>query len=453
MALIKCINCGHMISDKAVKCPKCGTPIQMIKEAAKPIEKEEKVIAEVETPKAEIAKSEAVVPDEPKSQTWKKVCGIFVFAVIVIVGGYYYIQNEKSNSKSEEEIAQLNSEAFLEDGEYCYKGKWESAQHAAQPCKVEFIIKNGALIDCAYTNLKFNVRIPLKGTIEDNNLHFVSENDGKLIIELKLSDNGMMLIGEGTDYAHSGDKARLNLSKIELDAVYNEQMNEEQELFECQTDQIREEYNKLKTQEVPEDYCSADDHCLYYAIDPHNKLSASKMIDYPMTFVYGGWDDYNSKGVAYQLQQYGVPQNKCRESVRKLGFYSFSYHDDRVIHWWEQKIFMYEGIYIRRMTSSYDYYSYTTYGEKIEIVHEAVNKFENELQKRGINFSDNRNRAIWKTPSRIAYYRDRIIVIEVSEYKGQQGAPDENITYGTIDIHILKKSVYDKRSESNIIYE
>ena len=223
MALIKCINCGHMISDKAVKCPKCGTPIQMIKEAAKPIEKEEKVIAEVETPKA-IAKSEAVVPDEPKSQTWKKVCGIFVFAVIVIVGGYYYIQNEKSNSKSEEEIAQLNSEAFLEDGEYCYKGKWESAQHAAQPCKVEFIIKNGALIDCAYTNLKFNVRIPLKGTIEDNNLHFVSENDGKLIIELKLSDNGMMLIGEGTDYAHSGDKARLNLSKIELDAVYNEQM-------------------------------------------------------------------------------------------------------------------------------------------------------------------------------------------------------------------------------------
>ena len=250
MALIKCSGCGHMVSDKGTKCPKCGTPIHKVEEATKPIEEKEKVIAEVETPKAEIAKAEAVVPDEPKSQTWKKVCGIFIFAVIVIVGVYYYIQNEKSNSKSEEEIAQLNSEAFLEDGEYCYKGKWESAQHAAQPCKVEFIIKNGALIDCAYTNLKFNVRIPLKGTIEDNNLHFVSENDGKLIIELKLSDNGMMLIGEGTDYAHSGDNARLNLSKIELDAVYNEQMNEEQELFECQTDQIREEYNSESQEEV-----------------------------------------------------------------------------------------------------------------------------------------------------------------------------------------------------------
>ena len=232
-----------------------------------------------------------------------------------------------------------------------------------------------------------------------------------------------------------------------------EQMNEEQELFECQTDQIREEDNKLKTQEVPEDYCSADDHCLYYAIDPHNKLSASKMIDYPMTFVYGDWDDYNSKGVAYQLQQYGVPQNECRESVRKLGYYSFSYYDDRVITWWEQNLFVFEGIHIRRMTLSNDYYSYMTYAEKIEKVHEAVYKFENELKEKGITFSDNRNSDIWKIPSRIAYYRDKIIVIEIFEYRGQLGAPDENITYGTIDIHILKKSVYDKRSESNIIYE
>ena len=26
MALIKCTECGHMISDKATKCPKCGCP-------------------------------------------------------------------------------------------------------------------------------------------------------------------------------------------------------------------------------------------------------------------------------------------------------------------------------------------------------------------------------------------------------------------------------------------
>ena len=125
MALIKCINCGHMISDKAVKCPKCGTPIQMIKEAAKPIEKEEKVIAEIESPKAEIAKAdkpinespkdeeplnkrnevEAVVPDEPKSQTWKKVSGIVVFAAIIIGGIYFYMDSQNK--------AQLEKEALL----------------------------------------------------------------------------------------------------------------------------------------------------------------------------------------------------------------------------------------------------------------------------------------------------------------------------------------------------
>ena len=125
MALIKCINCGHMISDKAVKCPKCGTPIQMIKEAAKTIEKEEKVIAEIESPKVEIAKAdkpinespkdeeplnkrnevEAVVPDEPKSQTWKKVSGIVFFAAIIIGGIYLYMDSQNK--------AQLEKEAIL----------------------------------------------------------------------------------------------------------------------------------------------------------------------------------------------------------------------------------------------------------------------------------------------------------------------------------------------------
>ena len=125
MALIKCNECGHMISDKAVKCPKCGTPIQTIKEAAKTIEKEEKVIAEIESPKAEIAKAdkpinespkdeeplnkrnevEAVVPDEPKSQTWKKVSGIVVFVAIIIGGIYFYMDSQNK--------AQLEKEALL----------------------------------------------------------------------------------------------------------------------------------------------------------------------------------------------------------------------------------------------------------------------------------------------------------------------------------------------------
>ena len=123
MALIKCKGCGHVVSDKGTKCPKCGTPIHKVEEAAKPIE--EKVIAEVESPKVEIPKAdkpinespkdeeplnkrnevEAVVPDEPKSQTWKKVSGIVVFAAIIIGGIYFYMDSQNK--------AQLEKEALL----------------------------------------------------------------------------------------------------------------------------------------------------------------------------------------------------------------------------------------------------------------------------------------------------------------------------------------------------
>lgn len=38
MALIKCNGCGHMVSDKGTKCPKCGTPIKK-NEPTNPTEK------------------------------------------------------------------------------------------------------------------------------------------------------------------------------------------------------------------------------------------------------------------------------------------------------------------------------------------------------------------------------------------------------------------------------
>lgn len=42
MALIKCNGCGHMISDRAIKCPKCGTPNQKVERDTKSIEREDK---------------------------------------------------------------------------------------------------------------------------------------------------------------------------------------------------------------------------------------------------------------------------------------------------------------------------------------------------------------------------------------------------------------------------
>lgn len=134
MALIKCRNCGHMVSDKGTKCPKCGTPIHKVEEAAKPIEEKEKVIAEVENPKVEIPKvdkpiaespkddspisenlkEEIVTPieedeDEPQRQTWKKVCGFIIFTAIVIGGIYLYL--DKQNKAQIEKETMLKAKA------------------------------------------------------------------------------------------------------------------------------------------------------------------------------------------------------------------------------------------------------------------------------------------------------------------------------------------------------
>ena len=43
MALIKCSECGHMISDKARKCPKCGCPLALLEITIKDEESDQKV--------------------------------------------------------------------------------------------------------------------------------------------------------------------------------------------------------------------------------------------------------------------------------------------------------------------------------------------------------------------------------------------------------------------------
>ena len=141
MALIKCSGCGHMVSDKGTKCPKCGTPIHKVEEATKPIEEKEKVIAEVENPKVEIPKvdkpiaespkfdspisespkEEVETPigeyeDEPQRQTWKKVCGFIIFIAIVIGGIYLYVDKQNKAQIEKETMLKAKADsAFVAD--------------------------------------------------------------------------------------------------------------------------------------------------------------------------------------------------------------------------------------------------------------------------------------------------------------------------------------------------
>ena len=119
MALIKCSGCGHMVSDKGTKCPKCGTPIHKVEEAAKPIEEKEKVVAEVESPKVEIPKVEAVPSIDEFANGSKNskrgivavVCGI---VAIAIIGASYYLWKNHRTDGTESTIAMNDSISNIE---------------------------------------------------------------------------------------------------------------------------------------------------------------------------------------------------------------------------------------------------------------------------------------------------------------------------------------------------
>ena len=84
MALIKCNECGHMISDKATKCPKCGCPtkVEMIRH-------QENVARDMP------------VCDEEESRTneWLHVVIALLLAAIAGIGYYFYGSNNNKTLK------------------------------------------------------------------------------------------------------------------------------------------------------------------------------------------------------------------------------------------------------------------------------------------------------------------------------------------------------------------
>lgn len=110
MALVKCSECGQMVSDKANVCPKCGTPLKN--------EGTQVVSNEVET--TEQTKSEAVTTSVStndcskvkKNRTWMMV--VAIIAVLAVAGGvaWFFLGNGDPS-----EDYRLGVE-FYEKGEY-----------------------------------------------------------------------------------------------------------------------------------------------------------------------------------------------------------------------------------------------------------------------------------------------------------------------------------------------
>lgn len=95
MALIKCTECGNMVSDKADRCPHCGCPVSVIlSESAKAPEKplaEEPAQRPAPAPEAAAPAVKPPVPEtpavnpEPQAANDKKVQQWFIFAMCLVV--------------------------------------------------------------------------------------------------------------------------------------------------------------------------------------------------------------------------------------------------------------------------------------------------------------------------------------------------------------------------------
>ncbi len=211
MALIKCSECGHMISDKATKCPKCGTPVR----------KQIVYQPQQDTP--------TLCSTKNKSQKWLySVVGVLAILLVIMV--IYLLSTTKSGPVSSTvKKTALKAKPLLKDSIYWYEGDWNSPKHDAQPCRMQFEKKGNTLSNCKYINLKYNETVPLEGTIDGDTLRFSNVSD-KHNLRINLAMPTVLdgnLVGYGIDYKHSGLCTPLNLHDVaqRTSEVTNQEQN------------------------------------------------------------------------------------------------------------------------------------------------------------------------------------------------------------------------------------
>ena len=198
MALIKCRECGQLISDRAVVCPKCGAPQT--------------------TPRWQPQEADPTptiyVQEEKKSNAW---LFIVVALLVAVIGGLaYWIFNESqmgdgTDGKEAADTAMVKVSYFA-DKDYVYDGQWDP-EGTHQPCRVKFTKSEGVLSNCSYTNLRYNATIALRGEIDGDSLRFLGKIEGKDLVIVLAPQPGKegLLCGYGIDYKHEAKKKDMRL--------------------------------------------------------------------------------------------------------------------------------------------------------------------------------------------------------------------------------------------------
>ena len=85
MALIKCTECGNMVSDKADRCPHCGCPVSVILSDSVKAPEKPPVQEPAQRPAPAPEASAPAVDPEPQAAHDKKVQQGFIFAMCLVV--------------------------------------------------------------------------------------------------------------------------------------------------------------------------------------------------------------------------------------------------------------------------------------------------------------------------------------------------------------------------------
>ena len=133
MALKPCPHCGNHISDKAIKCPKCGTPMIKVDTTVSE-EKEDKKVPEVENPQNSIVQEEKTNVSTDNSEEPRRsekgiltiLITVCVILVVAIIAGLSLSKESTSANKEptySEELVERAKEGDAEaqkDLGFCY---------------------------------------------------------------------------------------------------------------------------------------------------------------------------------------------------------------------------------------------------------------------------------------------------------------------------------------------
>lgn len=183
MALIPCKKCGHFVSDKADKCPKCGFPVAL--SMSKTEENKDPLIV------SSNAEEKKVVADNKQPEQKNNVKGIIVaiitiVAIVSVVFALWMFPNKESVAKEQSTNVkeEVDSSVIEIEGSIVLYGTMTDV-NGTYPIELAFEKEGDRLADCIYTNVDLGGKIRMKGEVIGNQFVFTGK-DGNADFQIRI---------------------------------------------------------------------------------------------------------------------------------------------------------------------------------------------------------------------------------------------------------------------------